>query len=489
MFKFPGNSTEQRVELISDKLGNSMDVNVRKFKTHAGQAGALLSLGGLSDQDKADKWILPWILQEGEKQRITEDSLSKSIPIQQMKLELDLEKVIDSLLSGEAALVLDGVSAYCLLGIQKWEHRSLSEPMVESTIKGPQEGFSETLSVNISLIRRILKNPRLHVKECTIGELSNTRVAVLYLDGLVKQEVLAEVESRLQEIKTDVLLAASQLEQWIEDSSWTPFSLIRSTDRPDVTSISLAEGKVAILVDHSPFALLVPFTFSDSVQNMDDYYEKWFIATAVRMIRLIAFVIGLTLPSLYIALVHYNPGLIPMELLMSMIGARTHVPFPAFWELILMEITIEIFREAGIRLPKALGPTIGIVGGIVIGDAAVRANLVSPITLIVVGLTTMASFSIPVYSMAFTFRFLRFLLTLAAGLLGIYGLMLGIMMLLVHLCSLQSFGISYLSPVAPSRWSDWKDQIILGPVRWRNKRPSYLTEAKEKSRWRPLRKD
>ena len=262
---------------------------------------------------------------------------------------------------------------------------------------------------------------------------------------------------------------------------------MRITERPDVTVASLAEGKVAILTDHSPFALIVPFTFFDSLQNMDDYYEKWQVGILFRLIRLAAFMISFLLPGLYVALAHYHPGLIPTELLLSMITTLTNVPFPLVVELIFMELSIEIFREAGMRLPQPVGQTIGIVGGIVIGDAAVQASLVSPATLIVVALTAMASYSAPLYSLAHTFRTLRFFLILIAGVLGLYGFSLVALIIVAHLASLKSFGVAYLSPLAPVSLQDWVDNILIFPQRWRNKKPAQFTQPKKFTSRKPLK--
>ena len=479
-------SVSEKSQFLSRQMGESSDLNSRVFQTSAGQQGALLFLTGLTDLDKIDRLLLNSFFGEL-KEEITIEEIKDKFPLSDIQWNNDTNHVLQGILSGKTALILEHIEGYFLLGLRKWAQRSPEHPIIDNTVKGSQEGFVETLTVNISLIRRFLKSPSLRVEEMTIGKLSETRVSMLYVDGIAQTEVINEVRHRLKQIETDVILASSNIEQWIEDNSMSLFPLVRLTERPDVTVASLVEGKVAILTDQSPFALVVPFTFFDSLQNMDDYFEKWQIGILFRLIRFIAFTISFLLPGLYVSLAHYNPGLIPTELLLSMITTLTNVPFPLVVELLFMELSIEIFREAGMRLPQPVGQTIGIVGGIVIGDAAVQANLVSPATLIVVALTAMASYSAPLYSLAHTFRMLRFLLILIAGFLGLYGYVLAVLVILGHLASLKSFGVPYLSPMAPALVADWVDHFLIFPQRWRNRRPAHLTQSKKIFKRKPLK--
>lgn len=483
------NSLEKTIKEIQQSFGKSSDLITRTFLTQHGQQGALIYIQGLADQGKIEKLILPWIFQAGFDQLLTTEKLADDFPLSQFKIEKDVNQVIENLTSGELAILLENESSFCLIGVQKWAVRSIDEPTMDVTVKGAREGFVETLMINISLVRRFLKNPKLRVENLTIGTLSKTKVAILYVEGLPKEVVLEEVRKRLKEIDVDMILSASQIEKWIEDNDWSPYPQIRFTERPDVTASSLADGKVAILADNSPFALLVPLTFIESLQNIEDYFDKWYVTSAVRMFRFIAFTMSLFAPGLYIALVHFLPGLIPTDLLITIISARTQVPFPAIIELLLMEFTLEIFREASIRIPKPIGNSVGIIGGIVIGQSAVSAGLVSPITLVVVAITAIASFSSPSYSMAYSFRLIRFLMIFAGAYLGLYSLMLAMIFFTVNLVSMESFGTPYFTPFGPIILRDWVDTLILAPIRWRTKRPSYTTNTNQtKSRWRPLKK-
>jgi len=481
-------TVNEKISFIQDELKHSNDLYIRRFRTQAGQDGAIFFLEGLSDQKVVNQSIFQQIISLGNEKKISEAALLETFPYSQIEFTANKEKMVEGILFGHVILVLADVQIYCLFNTGMSLQPKPQPPAIETTIKGTREGFVESSSVNISIIRKYLKESTLHIENMKIGSLSKTNVTILYIEGIVNKDVLQEVKQRLKTIKTDTIISASELEQWLEDSSWSVFPLIRLSERPDTVVESLNSGKVILFVENSAFALQVPFTFFESLQNMDDYYEKWYVSSMVRLVRLAAILISVFVPSLFVALIHYNPELIPSDLLVSIAHTRIQVPFPAIWELLLMELMIEIFREAGVRLPKPLGQTVGIVGGIVIGEAAVQANIVSPITLIVVGITAMASFSTPHYSMAFSFRLIRFFLIFMAGFLGLYGLVLGCVFILVHLSSLKSFGVPYLVPFAPTRIRNWVDQLILFPLRWRTLRPTYLS-AKEKQRtWKPLKK-
>ncbi|WP_458414842.1 spore germination protein [Schinkia sp. CFF1] len=479
---------DEKITFIQTELRNSNDLYIRKFRTKAGQDGAILFLEGLTDQNVVNQSIFQQIFCLGNEKQITEAAIIETFPYSQLETTAKKEDIVNGILLGKVILVLANMQSYCLFKIGMSSKEKPEPPVIETTIKGTRAGFVESIPVNISIIRKYIKDPSLHIEEMKIGSLSKTNITILYIEGIVNKDVLQEVKYRLKTIKTDTIISASELEQWIEDNTWSVFPLIRLSERPDTVVESLNSGKVILFVENSAFALQVPLTFFESLQNMDDYYEKWYVSSMVRIIRLVAMLISVFVPSLFVALIHYNPELIPTDLLISIAHTRIQVPFPAILELLLMELMIEIFREAGIRLPKPLGQTVGIVGGIVIGDAAVQANIVSPITLIVVGITAMASFSTPHYSMAFSFRLIRLLLIIAAGFLGLYGLVLGYIFILVHLCSLKSFGVPYLVPFAPTRFRNWVDLFILFPLRWRTIRPTYLSNKEKQRTWKPLKK-
>lgn len=488
MYKSILKTHEENIGMIQNELKNCKDLYIRRFRTISGQNGAILFLQGITDEKEINENIFPKVLEIGRDEKVTEDFLLGTFPYCQLKTSSTKREIIDGILTGNIVLLFEKLDTFCLLNAEKKPQRSLESPIIETTIKGTKEGFVESSSMNVSIIRKYLKSPKLQIEDTKIGSLSQTTVTLLFIDGIVNQDVLEEVRQRLASIVTDKLISASELEQWTEDNMWSVFPLVRLSDRPDVAVESLNSGKVILFVDNSPLALLVPFTFFESLQNMDDYYEKWYVSSMVRIVRLFAMMISIFLPSLYVALIHFNPELIPSDLLVAIAHTRVLVPFPAIWELLLMELLIEIFREAGVRLPKPLGQTVGIVGGIVIGEAAVQANIVGPITLIVVGITAMASFSTPYYSMAFSFRLLRLLLIIGAGFFGLFGLVLGYIFILVHLSSLKSFSVPYLVPFAPTKFRDWVDLFILFPLRFRTMRPTYLADKAKQMKWNPIKR-
>jgi spore germination protein len=282
------------------------------------------------------------------------------------------------------------------------------------------------------------------------------------------------VENRIKRIDIDSVPESGYVEQLIEDNYLSPFPQVQNTERPDRVVAALMEGRVAILLDGTPFALIVPVTLSMMLQSPEDYYERWIPGTFIRMLRYLAAILALFTPSLYIAFISFHSGLIPTKLAISIIGTRSGVPFPALIEALFMEIAIEILREAGLRLPKPIGPAMGIVGGLIIGEAAVQAGIVSPVLVIVVALTAISSFSIPHYSIGITLRMLRFPAMICAATFGLYGVILFFLLMTSHLVKLKSFGVPYLSPAVPYRLSEWKDLMVRMPLMMMKRRPKML---------------
>ena len=299
-------------------------------------------------------------------------------------------------------------------------------------------------------------------------------LVIAYIDEIVKPNLVKEVRKRIETIHLDDVAESGYIEQLIEDNYLSPFTQVQSTERPDRVVAALLEGRVAILLDGTPFALIVPVTFNMLLQSPEDYYERWLSSSLIRLLRYFAAGISLFGPSLYIAFVSFHQGLIPTKLALSMMATRQGVPFPALIEALIMEVAIEILREAGLRLPKPIGPTMGIVGGLVIGEAAVQAGIVSPIMVIVVALTAISSFAIPQYNAGITLRMLRFVAMFSAALFGLYGIILFFLFLCSHLVKLKSFGVSYLSPTVPYRAGDWKDFMVRMPFRMMKHRPRLL---------------
>ncbi|UHA73700.1 spore germination protein [Paenibacillus sp. 481] len=347
--------------------------------------------------------------------------------------------------------------------IPGYKTRSIEESKIEPVVRGPREAFTEQIQTNLSMVYRRLKSVDLHAVKYKIGSNSKTEVQALYLQHLVNREVLTELERRMKLVKLDALIESAQLEEVIQDHVYSPFPQIALSERPDRIVAALNEGRIVLLVDGTPSALIVPSVFTDFLQASEDYYERYIFANLTRALRLIALVISLLGPSLYIALTTFHQEMLPTPLLLTFTAAKAGVPFPTFIEALIMEIAFELLREAGVRLPRTVGQTISIVGALIIGEAAVQSGIVSRPMVIVVATTGIASFAIPAFNAAIAFRILRFPFMFVSASLGVFGVALCALFLLLHLSSLRSFGIPFLSPIAPVRWKSWLNDIFVFP--------------------------
>lgn len=372
----------------------------------------------------------------------------------------ELSKIVAEVLKGCTAIFLDGKPFAYIADLTDFKQRAINEPSNEASIRGPREGFTEDLRTNLSMIRRKISHSTLKFEMHQAGDLTHTDFVVAYIEDQVKPELLQEVRSRLHSFRTNQLLDSGYFEEFIEDKSLSFFPQIQNTERPDTVAASLLAGRVAIIVDGSPNALLLPMTFWSGFQAAEDHYERFLYVSAVRIIRFLLTLVSCLLPSVYVALTTFHPQMIPLALMLSISVSREGIPFPTVIETLLMELMFEGLREAGLRLPKAIGSAVSIVGALVIGEAAVQAGFISaPIVMIVAG-TGIASFAFPSYSLALPYRILRFPLLVLGGFLGLYGVAIGIMFVMIHLVTLKSFGVPYLSPVTPIGKKFWKDTLI-----------------------------
>ncbi|HEX7064699.1 MAG TPA: spore germination protein [Bacillales bacterium] len=385
-----------------------------------------------------------------------------------------MDDVMLAVLSGNTALFIEGLANPLIIGTKGWKTRAIKEPVAETLIRGPRDGFIEDLSTNIAHIRRRIRDPNLRFKPYRVGRRSKSRMMLAYIEGVIHPDLVKEVDRRLQTIDLDDVPESGYIEQWIQDSFLSPFPQIGHTERPDTVTAALAQGKFAILLDGTPFVLTAPMNFASYLISPEDYYNRWMFGSLIRVLRYFAAFNAVFLPALYIALLSYAPGMIPSQLAFSIAATREGVPYPAFIEAFLMEATMELLREAGIRLPKPVGQTIGIVGGLVIGEAAIQAGVVSPIMVMVVALTAISSFSIPAFNFALSFRLLRFGAMIAATLFGFYGIILFYIIINIHVANLKSFGVPYTTPAGPMFWHDWKDFVLRAPLLMLKKRPKFL---------------
>ncbi|MFB9276699.1 spore germination protein [Cohnella cellulosilytica] len=374
-----------------------------------------------------------------------------------------LEEVCADLLAGSTMVYIDGSRSALLVSTKSLKQREVQEATSQSVVRGPREGFTEDLADNIALVRRRIQHPSLRIRRLRLGTKTRTFTAVMYMEGKADPAVLRELYARLDRIKLESVLESSYIEEFIQDKRYSPFPTVYNSERPDVIASALLEGRIAILVDGTPFVLVVPALFVQFFQSSEDYYQRSDFSSMVRLLRYFCFAISLLTPSVYVAITTYHQEMIPPPLLISLIGQREGIPFPAFVEALIMEVTFEVLREAGIRLPKSIGQSVSIVGTLVIGQAAVEAGFISAAMVIVVSLTAIANFALPAFNVAISIRMLRFALMAVAAVFGLFGIMISMILLALHLSSLESMGVPYMSSLAPFRWSRQKDTLLRLP--------------------------
>lgn len=480
---------DQNIENLKNELGNPEELVIRKFPIGINQINcAIVYMDGLVDTAQIQSNIIQNVIvkiKEFEKP-VKSESLFQFINEQMVAVgKVEKKEYFDDvtigILAGETALFLNGIKQVLTMDTRGGEFRAIQEPVTETLIRGPREGFVENVGTNIAMVRHRLKDPKLRVKAHKTGRRGKRSLVLLYIDGIVNPDILKEVERRIKTIDIDDIAESGYVEEWIQDSFLSPFPQMVNTERPDKVVASLLKGKIAIFLQGTPMVLVLPISFGNILQSREDYYERWTIGTLLRIQRYAAAFIAIFLPPLYVALATYHPSMIPSLLAFSIAASREGVPFPVFMEAFLMAITMELLQEAGARLPQTIGQTIGIVGGLVIGEAAVQAGIVSPVMVIVTAITAIASFAVPVYSYAISFRILRLGFMIAAGVLGLYGVVLAYIMVNIHLVNLKSFGMPMSAPFAPFYKADWKDLIIRAPITMMKERPKYLQTIDDQS--------
>lgn len=385
----------------------------------------------------------------------------------------ELTPMMSELLSGNTLLFADGFAEVLVLNTRGWSIRSISEPAAEKVLQGPREGFTEALIINLSLLRRKICNSNLSYKFMTVGEQSQTKIAIAYVKGIANEDVVKEMERRLKTIDIDSILDTNYIEEIIKDAPNSPFKTTGSTERPDIVAAKLLEGRVAVLVDGTPVVLTAPFFFIEYFQSNDDYYSNYYVGTFGRWLRILGFCMTLSLPAIYLALVTFHQDLLPTRFLLNMSEARLGLPFPTLFEMILLILVFELIREGGSKVPANFGQTLSIVGGLVLGQAAVEAKLVSIPVVIIIAFTGVTGLMIPQLKSPIIFMRLTWLLL--AAVLGFPGFLLGVIALLIHLSTLSTFGIPYTSSLSKNFAQESQDTFIR--TSWRNMilRPSYIS--------------
>ncbi|MBB6019875.1 spore germination protein KA [Paenibacillus sp. JGP012] len=472
-----------QIQALKEIFSDCSDVVFRNVMISPDVQGLLVYVEGIVNSADIQEHMLRPLIRGLVQQRSDEPD----VPIDDTRIELTQVKRVktwdaatEGVLASSALLVMDGKSEAWLFNVKGGVRRGVEEPQTESVIRGPREGFTETLRMNTALLRFKLKTPALKMVSLTLGTDTKTDVVLIYLEGIADPKMIQDAKKRLEKIEIDGILESGYIEELIEDHPYSPFPQMHYSERPDTVAGNLLEGRFSIMVDGTPFALIAPVTMWQMLQASEDYYERFFISNLIRWIRFLFVAIALFLPALYIAITTYHQDMLPTTLILSIAGAREAIPFPALIEALIMELSFEALREAGVRLPKTVGQAVSILGALVIGQAAVQAGIVSAPMVIIVSMTGIASFTIPRFNFAITVRLLRFPIMLLAGMLGLYGIVIGLVLISVHLTQMTSFGVPYLSGVSPYSKKDTKDILVRVPWWKMINRPSTVNRDRKR---------
>lgn len=475
---------QQNLTWIREKCTNCDDILLRQMKIGNPGIDCLIvyietAVSNMMLEDSVIGKLLNhlWEMENAEIERAMEEN---GLGISDTAEFIYLEDAMDAMLAGNAVFFLDGYPRALKIGSKGYPGLGVAKAESEKVLRGSREGFSESVKLNTALIRKRIRSTGLKVEENFLGVRSNTVTALVYEEDLVRPELLAEIKKELQEFLVDAIPDSGVIEQLSGRFTWSPFPKFQTTERPDKAAMAILEGRIVLLCDNSPVALLLPTTLNALLQTGDDYYGNFEIASLLRCIRYGAVFLAFSLPGLYLAVTGFHPQLLPTALSLSLAEARSGVPFPGVIEILFLELSFELLREAGLRMPGPIGNTIGIVGGLIIGQAAVSANLLSPVVVIVDALTALGSFSIPNEELSEAFRLLKYGMILLCAFFGLYGFVFGWIFLLVHLCRLKSFGIPYLMPfaaVSEDGITPFLDGIFRGPLQKMELRPVYTRKG------------
>ena len=504
-------SIDVNIEYIKVKynlLINS-DIVLREFLLTARNKqyrAFLLFIDGMTDMDLVNNYVLkPLMLKknansfDGNQNQVVSEAVTNNITVRKVKKfnikeyilncllpqnnvkpQKEFKEIFSSVNSGNCALFIDTLDIAFDIDVKGFQTRAINKPENEVVLRGPQEAFVENLRTNTSLIRRIINNENLIMENIRVGKISKTVCSVCYMRNIANDDLVAEVKYRLNNIDIDYLVSSGQLEQLLEDNTKYSLPQIISTERPDKTSTYLLEGRVVVLVNGSPYALIVPAVFVDFLESSEDKNIKFQFANLLKVIRIASFLITLLLPGIYVAITSFHLEFIPTELLFAIVASRASVPFSIIFEIIIMELSFELIREAGLRVPSPIGPTIGIIGALIIGQSAVEAGIVSPILIIIVAITGITSFAIPDYYLAFHCRIWRFMYIIFGYLAGLLGIAFASFIHILIATKVQSFGVSYLEPYIPSK-GHLSSGLFNKPIWKREKREDFLdTKKKDK---------
>ncbi|KZL89544.1 spore germination protein [Clostridium magnum] len=465
------------IEQIKNLIGGKSKLAEKHFiiGKQSPKNAAIVYTAGLVNKDIIDRDILTHLMLHVEEDlngiaELGDYLCKKYIAMSNTEIQTDINKAVEGIKRGKTVVLVEGYFNFIMIDTAQGSYRSVTDPENESSTRGPRDGFIESLETNISMLRRRIKDKNFIIENFTVGRRSQTDLVIMYIDDIVDKNLLKKIRNKITDIDISYVSSNAILEQCLEEHTYSIFPQIFYTERPDRVQAGLMEGKIAILLDGTPFALTLPTMFVEFFETVEDYYNRTLVASFNRMIRYIAAVLVLTLPGVYITIIKFNSELIPSAYIQSLIEAREGLALTPFMSMLSMNLVIEFLREGGLRLPGKIGQTLSVVGGIIIGDAALKAKIVSSSTLLVVGITTAATFLIPNYEMSLSIRFLNYPAIIMANWLGMLGVVIVIFFIIAYLCSLDSFGVPYFSFYQ----RDMKDTFVRAPMWNMNKRPEAI---------------
>ncbi|OAA92445.1 spore germination protein [Clostridium coskatii] len=474
------NSIQLNISLIKDIFNDNDTLIVRYFENQKNNnvKCCIIFFQEMIDSETINANIIKPIIENtylNEKNSNVENILNHIIFSNNVNKTKDVNEIIESILNGNTVLFLEGASEALIISTVGWKPRAIEEPEGEKILRGPREGFTESLMVNLSMIRRKLLIPELKFKVRVLGTQTQTKICLCYINGIVNNKILNELNKRLESIDIDGIIASSYIQELINDEPFSPFKTIGSTERPDIVAAKLLEGRIAIIVEGTPIALTVPHIFIELFQSNDDYYINFYFSSISRLLRMLSFIITISLPSIFIALTTFHIEAIPTPLVISITAARQGIPFPITLEALLLLIAFEILRETGVRMPNQIGQAFSIVGALVLGQASVDARFVSAPMIIIIALTGITGLAIPKIKGGSIL--LRIILLMLSSILGLYGFVFGIIGILIHLFKMRSFGVPYMLSLMTLNPEDLKDTAIRAPWFYMKYRPKFIAAS------------
>ncbi|MDT8902793.1 spore germination protein [Anaeroselena agilis] len=469
--------------LLRQAFQDCDDVKFRNF-TAGGKGWLLVYLEGMTDTERLEEQVIGPLLAADGPGRLGDARAvaGRVLTAAAVSVAGGAGAAVEEVLTGNGLLLADGSAEGLVVGAVEHVKRGVEEPKAESVARGPHDAFTETLKDNVALLRRRARDANIKVRILQIGARTQTALALVYAADIVKPGLVAEVERRIGNIRIDEIMLSAQVEEFIIDHPWSPFPQTHVTERPDTFLISIYEGRVGLIVDNTPHAIIVPCTLPSLLQSVEDFTVQPAVASLIRVSRYAAAALGTFLPALYVAIVSYNPGMLPTTLAISVAELRARTPYPAFMEVVIMEIILELFQEAVLRLPQKISPAASIVGGFVIGTTIVQAGIVNALLVVATAGTAIASYTMPSYNLGLALRWLRIPTVVAAAVLGFYGLVLAYLAIIIHMCSLRSFGESFLGGLFDVTLAeDMQDKLVRVPMPLMGSRPK-VYGAQDRSR-------